>query len=370
MPAPSSSAAAALIAVQRQWSFRFEAVQQSTMTELRELTVESCSITNNSLADKVQRTCDVKLAASSPFSFLNELFRPYAVLTDPASGVSTEWCLGTFLLSSNVSSELTTAGDSSAACTGYDRLLALDEQKVSWRFSYPAGTNPTTEVAATLASVGFQTGGVVAQSKTLPAPLEWEPGTPLLTVINDLLASVGYSPLAMNELGQPVAAPYVDPAAAEVVWKYAADASSVILPGVDTTLDLFNVPNEWTAYVSEPDRPVLRSTYTNTNPASPTSTVSRGRTISQVVQLQQSTGDAPPGDQATLDAKVQQMAQQSSQVYSDVEFTTGLMPFHGNAEVFTLDTGKGPIRYREHTWSLDLVAGGKMRHRFRRVVLI
>lgn len=368
MPAPAAGVAAALTATERSWRFAYRACDSSG-NELRDLTVESCKVENNDLADKSKRTCQVTLARTSPFDQLSELFRPYVTLLLPGGGFAT-WCMGTFLLSSATGSVLTAAGESSSSFVGYDRLLVLDEDKLTDRLVVAAGAVVTTQVASILTGAGLPSTSVVASAKTLPAPLEWEPGTPKLTVVNALLSAIGYRSLYADELGTPVATPYVDPASAPVVWAYAADRSSVIVPGVDVTLDLFNVPNRWVAYVSEPDRPPLTSVYTNTNPASPTSTVNRGRTIVDVVQLQQATGDAPPVDQATLDARVLQLAQSGSQVYSDVDFATSMMPFHDTGEVFTLDVGSGPVRYRESKWSLELKVGGQMGHTFRRVVTI
>lgn len=369
MPTPTGPTAVELVAATRSWSFSYKAVSSDGLTELRDLTVELCTVDNNDLADVAKRTCSVTLAASSPFDQLAELFRPYVTLRFASGGVAT-WCLGTFLLSSSTTRALAQAGSSSLPFVGYDRLLVLDEDKITDRFVCAAGATVTTQVGTVIDGAGLPSTGVVASALTLPAAMEWEPGTPKLKIVNDLLSAIGYRSLYADELGVPRAEPYVDPASAPVVWAYAADATSVILPDVDVTLDLFNVPNRWVAFVSEPDRPPLTSTYTNTNPASPTSTVSRARTIVEVVQLQQATGEAPPVDQTTLDAKVLQLAQTASQVYTDAEFTTGMMPFHGSGEVFTLDVGDGPQRYREHTWSIDLRPGGTMKHRFRRVVAI
>lgn len=360
--------ATALVASQRNWSFAYKAVSGDGNTVLRDLTVERCSVANNNLADKVKRTCQVTLAASSPFDQLSELFRPYVTLT--YGGTTFTWCLGTFLLSSNSNRALAEAGGSSSALVGYDRLLVVEEDKIDDRLVILTGAVVTDWVAAVLVGAGLPSNGVVSSALQTVAPMEWDPGTPKAKVIADLLSAIGYRSLYCDELGTPIAEPYVDPAAAPVVWNYAPDVRSVIVPGVDVTLDLFSIPNRWVAYVSEPDRPVLTSTYTNENPASVTSTVNRGRTIVDVIALQQATGEAPPVNQATLDAKVLQMARNASQVYSDAEFTTGLMPFHGDGEVFTLDVGDGPVRYREHTWEMDLAAGGQMKHRFRRVVAI
>lgn len=364
MPVPSGAAASALVASQRQWAFSYKAVNQANV-EVRDLTVERCEVSNNDLADKSKRTCNVVLAASSTFDTLTEKFRPYVTL---ANGDT--WCMGTFLLASDKTPVLVEAGRSSRALTGYDRLLELEEGKVVDRLVIPTSTVVTTYVISVLVGLGFSINRVSTSGLTLPAPLEFPPGATILSMLNALLSAIGFRSLYMDELGQPVVEPYVDPASAPVLWAYAPGPNAVIRPGADLSLDLFNVPNRWVAYVSEPDRPVLTASYINSNPASPTSTVNRGRQIVDVVQLSQAQGDAPPVNQATLDAKVLQMAQEASQVYSDVEFTTGMMPFHGTGEVFTLDTGSGPIRYREHKWSMDLEVGGLMQHTFRRVVAI
>lgn len=365
----TSNVVAALTATERRWSFRYERLDKDATTVLGELDVEACSVADNALADKSKRTCSVKLAPGEAFDQLDELFRPYVRL-QLADSTWAEWLLGTFLLSTGGTRSASRAGDSGQSFSGYDRLLELDEDKSTVRWVEPAGANVVAAASLHLTNRGLLP-TITPSTKTLPAAMEWEPGTPILKIVNDLLTTIGYTTLSADEYGNPVAAPYVDPGSADVVWEYAVDPSSVILPGIDTNVDLFNVPNVFVAYVSEPDRPTLRSTYTNNNPASPTSTVNRGRSIVEVVQLSQSSGDAPPVDQTTLDERVLRMAQEASQIYEDVEFSTGLMPFHTSGDVFTLDNGTtGAIRYREHTWEMELKAGGTMKHRMRRVVTL
>lgn len=208
---------------------------------------------------------------------------------------------------------------------------------------------------------------------TLPAQLEWPPGTPKLTIANDLLQAINFETLSMTSMGIPIANSYRSPDQVAPIWSYKVDRDSVIVPGIDVELDLFKIPNVFVCIVSEPDRATLRSVYVNDDPNSLTSTVTRGRSIVMMVEPPQTTPgmdteQAP--DQATLDAKVLRAAQEASQQFEVATFSTGLMPFHEDSDVCWIDYGEGPLLFREHEWSMDLKAGGLMTHRFRRVVQV
>lgn len=221
-----------------------------------------------------------------------------------------------------------------------------------------------TDVVSTL--LGSVTKNVTASTSTIPTVLEWEPGTSKLKIINELLGAINYESLSFDELGTAIARPYETPAVRAEEYVYAADSQSVILPGVEQTLDLFNVANSWTIAVTEPDRDVITATYTNNDPSSPTSTVSRQRTITDF-RTEQSAAD-----QAALDAKVERLAFEASQVYEKIEMRTGLMPIHSGNDVIRLRYPNLAIdaKYVEHEWSTDLKPGAQMRHRIRRVVTV
>jgi hypothetical protein len=364
--APASVAqVTALTAGARSWTFTYEALDNQHRVT-RSLAVAACTVANNSLADKVKRTCKVTVSDTTPFNQMTERFRAYANLR-LADGTLATWCMGTFLLSTNVDRVAEPPNERVTAFEGYDLLQVLVEDKVTTRYVVAAGTAYTTAVATVLTAAGF-TAQITASAAVLPAPMEWEVGAPRLTIVNDLLTAINYETLTMTPLGVPTSQPYLDPGSAPVIWQYTVDAASVIRPGIDRTLDLFDAPNTWVGVVSQPDRPPLVSTVINSDSASPTSTVSRERSIVRV--LADEVKDA--ADQATLDALVARYAADASQVQEEASFTTLLMPFHENADVFTLDdgTGRGPVVFREHTWEAELVAGGAMKHTMRRVVTL
>lgn len=136
--------------------------------------------------------------------------------------------------------------------------------------------------------------------------------------------------------------------------------------GLEDSLDLFSVPNRWTLIASNADTSPLTSTYTNSNPNSSTSTVSRGRTI-----LDYETIDTI-ADQASLDAAVQKKAFEASQIFGDITFDTALMPMHSYNDILQINYSYLNIsdKYSETGWSMDLVADGKMKHTARKVVQI
>lgn len=247
----------------------------------------------------------------------------------------------------------------------YDLLQVLTDDKVADRYTIAQGTNYITAVKALLDSAGVTAQNLTPSSSTLPADRDWDPGTPKLRIINDMLDAINYRSLWFDADGVAVAQPYVSPADRAAEYTYQDDGQSVIVPEVQESLDLFAVANKWVLTVSEADRPPLRSEYTNANVNSPTSTVSRGRTIVDYRQVE-------AADQAALDAMAARIAFEASQVYQQVEFETAIMPMHSDSDVLNLRFGPLGLdaKYSEVGWSFDLKAGGRMRHRVRRVVTV
>ena len=95
-----------------------------------------------------------------------------------------------------------------------------------------------------------------------------------------------------------------------------------------------------------------------------TSTVSRGRTIVDYREIDNI------ADQEALDAYVQRIAFNASQVYGYVNFETALMPMHSYSDVLTLEYSKLNLsgKYSETNWTLPLEAGAMMMHEVRRIV--
>lgn len=293
---------------------------------------------------------------------VRRLYRSGLQLGEYGSANYVEWPQGVFLPSSPTR-KVDAGGAVTREVDAYDQIIVYADDLVSTRYSVAAAANYVTTVTTLLGSVDKL---VVASAKTLPAAMEWEPGTSKLRIINDLLAAVNYQSLTFDEAGRAVIKPYQAPSERPPEYAYLDDETSVMDPEAESTFDLFSVPNQWVLVVSNPDKPALTSTYTNASPTSLTSTVTRGRTITDFRQEQ----DA--ADQATLDAKVARLAFEASQVYESVDFTTAVMPIHGDLDVYNIGYELLVVggKYSESSWSMPLEAGAQMRHTARRVVTV
>lgn len=325
--------------------------------------VRSCSVSNNSLAD-IKRTARFSILDRTAIDFLKDRIRPWVRLLMPDGGV-VEWPQGVFLFTTPTRT-LDTVGIVSREIEGYDQLLVLQDDKVLDRYSVAAGVVYTTAISTLIGTVSGMSAAITPSALTLPAALEWEPGTTKLRILNDLLSAINYESAFFDEAGVLVCRPYQSPQVRPSGYTYADDEATVRTGNANQTIDLYEIPNRWRLVKSEADQAALTSTYTNSAPGSPTSTASRGRTIVKFITEQ----DA--ADQATLDAKAARYAFEASQVFEAVEFDTALMPFHSNADVLTLDIPDLGIaaKYSEHKWSMKLEVGGRMAHTVRRVVSV
>lgn len=342
----------------RHVSFAFELLDSDNRHKrwLDDVVQGSGQVANNALAE-IKRTARFEVVEGSDIDWLADRIKPWAIL----NGIS--YPLGIFLPSSPTRRH--SRGVVVRHVEAYDQAVILREDKVDSRYTVAAGANYIAQARVVLESAGITEMNLTPSSKTLPAAREWDPGTPKLQIVNDLFGAINYRSLYFDSDGLAVGEPYLSPTTAPARHLYATDDASLVLAGAEEELDLFDISNKWVLYTSQPDQASLRSVYTNTNPGSPTSTVSRGRTIVDFRRVE-------AADQPALDAKVARLAFEASQVYTAVNFSTAIVPDHGESDVIDfVHSGLGiSARYVEHTWELPLVAGGAMRHRIRRVVTV
>lgn len=347
----------------RRMRFRYELLD-STGTYVRDLdNVESGSVSQDWLAD-IKRTARFRLREAGDIDYLSDRIKPYVRLLLPPYGAQdwVEWPQGVFVLSSPKRS-VDASGVVRREVEAYDLLQLYVDDRVTGRYAVAAGSGYVATVQSLLGSVPVR---VTPSSATVPVDREYEPGTSKLMIINDLLSAINYQSLSFDEDGVAVVRPYVSPDGRTEEYEYASGASGLMVPEADHLLDPFSVPNQWTLVVSEPERAPLVATYTNASPSSPTSTVRRGRTITDFRREESAV------DLATLQAKAARLAFEASQVFEAVEFSTALMPIHSGNDVYRIryDALSINARYTEQSWSMDLRAGAQMKHRARRVVTV
>lgn len=198
------------------------------------------------------------------------------------------------------------------------------------------------------------------------APKDYDPGTTKLAIINDQLSLLNYNSLYHDENGIPQLIAIVDPATRPPEYVYADDDTSVTLPEKSETFDLYNVPNVFVLVASNPDSTLYTATWINDNPASPTSTISRGR---QIVHYEL---ESDATDLLTLQLKAQTLATQAGLPYDEIDFTTAIMPFHSSNDVYGVAYSDLSVldKFNEIKWSFTLKDGETMKHSARRQVQI
>lgn len=349
--------------VPRTMYFRYNLLDQNNNFKKQLTTVVDGSGTiSYDYTQQIKRTGTFTIQDDSSINFLSDRMQPFALLRMP-DGNYAQFPLGVFLLSTPPQQT-----DGALVVTRQVQAYDLNQVLVDWkttdRYTIPAGTNYISTVQTLLTEAGITATNLTATTLTLPTALDYPGGTSYLDIINDLLTQINYRTLWFDENGVAIAQPWVSPAVQTPAYTYVDDANSIIYPQVSRSLDLFAVPNVWVVVVAQTDQSEIVSTYTNSNPNSPTSTVNRGR---QIVHYEQNM-NAPLSQ--TLDSFAQQLAFNDSQVYDTVTYPTAICPMHQDYDTlqFTFSALGVSDKFSEVGWSFPLKAGGQMQHTVRRVV--
>jgi hypothetical protein len=315
--------------------------------------VESCSINYSSLS-RLKSSANIKMKEDEDIDYLNDRIQPIVILNN------VEYPLGVFLICSpsrNISSIKVTRD-----ITCYSKLQLLDDDKVLERHFVPAGTNVINEIIRLLGTNSYS---LSPNTLTTSTNREWEIGTPKLDIINDLLATINYISLLVDNQGKFTANPYVLPTDRVFTITYEEGFDSILIPDMIEDFDLFSVPNIFVRYSNNPDiNPPLRVVYENNNPSSVTSTVKRKRPIVDAAEV------TDVADLQTLTDICKKDAYNSSNKYTHLEFKTGINPVHGYLDCLWVKCGDINAKYIETSWNMDLKVGGKMNHVARRVIEI
>lgn len=325
--------------------------------------VVSGEVSMASLATDIKRTARFYMKENRDIDWLNDRVQPFCMFRMPDGGW-VEWSLGIFLLNSPKRKEQNR--QVYRDIEAYDGLQVLLDDKFDSRYTISSGTKYITAINNIFFTLGITKINIPNTDLTLSITKEFEIGTPKLRAINELLGELNYTSLWVDERGYYTAMPYIIPSDRAIEYAYKDDELSVIYNGLEEELDLFSVPNKFVVVQSNAETEPLTSTYTNENPGSITSTVSRGRTIVDVREVDNI------ADQTALDNYTKRIAFEASQVYGHIEFETAIMPMHSYSDLLHIQYSSLGIndRYVETNWTIPLQAGGRMKHSARKVVAI
>lgn len=342
----------------REVSFRYDLLNYNE-TKIGELTSLGGSLGLTSLG-QIKRKGKFKFKDNElkDVDWLNDKVQPVFVLNNKL-----EFPLGVFIISSPTRSLKKKNVYREVDC--FDTSLILLEDKFDTRYRIIKNTNYVTAINQIIGSAGIWKINIPHINAALKTDREFEIGTSKLEAVNYLLQEINYTSIWVDELGNFTANPYILPNDRIVEYSYKNDDMSIIVPDTSVEeMDLFSVPNKWVIVATNPETQPLVSRYTNDNGGSPTSTVSRRRTIVDYREVDDI------ASQAILDDYTRRIAYEASNVYGKFIFDTAIMPHHSYMDALYCEHTDLGIKYKyiETSWDMDLKAGGKMSHSARRVI--
>lgn len=342
--------------------FRFDLLDGNERRKRSLTNIVDAEIAMSAFAD-IKRTGRFKMLEEDDIDFLNDRVQPYCMLRMP-DDTWVEWSLGIFILSSpnRVEENRVIYREIEA----YDGLIILKDDKFLERYTIEEGTNYVTAINDILDSAGIEKINIESSENVLNRAKEFEPGTEKLKAVNELLKEINWTTLWVDENGYYTSGRYRSPADRQATYSYKDDDKSILSPGMSEDLDLVNVANSWVVVATNPEEEPMVSSYQNTNEESPTSTINRGRVIADYREIESI------ADQEALDAYVERLAFNASQVYGYLDFTTAINPLHSYSDVLDVrDRDLGiDDKYAETNWTMPLKAGSLMSHSVRKVVNI
>lgn len=271
-----------------------------------------------------------------------------------------EWPLGVFVLAAPA-----TAYSESATSRGValiDKLTVIADDRLRQTLQVAAGANIVQAVVGQIQAAGETRIAATDSSAVLTNAMTWDPGTPRLKVVNDLLAAANYAKLWTDRYGLFRVEPYVEPASRPVAWEFEEGAASIHSPRWEHELALWEASN-FVMLTSQATAggAVFTATAVDENPASPTSTVSMGRVLNPII-----VENVEASSQADLETQAVRMLLDASNVVGKLRVSHAAVPvWYGEAVRFSsqgVDTVATVARM-----SLDLSPGALVAAEWRQV---
>ena len=259
-----------------------------------------------------------------------------------------------------------------------DRTTVPQQDLAEQTFAVDAGTLILPRVKTILADVGEYIDVDASETAATRSGMAWDAGTSKLTIINDLLDVAGYGALWVDGTGALRVSPRVLPAQRSVVYEALGvprnlidGAQSIYHPDWTMERDSFAVPNKVIAVQAAggEDAEALTGTWTNEDPASPYSYISRGRWLTYVLD----NVETPEGTTTEIQTFLQDRARATlvamSAVQAEVKITHLPIPARvGDAVRFGNSGADVDGRYIITRLELDATALGLMKSTLQEVV--
>ena len=300
-------------------TYEYYIVDPGTWKDVKKLNnVKSCTITRDAETDTLgSATIDITESVGECY------IRIYLVTIQ--NGITEKHPLGTFLVQTPSSSFDGKKRD--VSMDAYTPLIELKENPPPIGYSIIAENEDGSyknimENAVALTSENLRAPVVNATcDKTLHYDFVASTEETWLSYISDLIANAKYI-FGLDELGRILFLPKQDITSMQPVWTYNDDNSSILLPEITMTHDIYKVPNVVeVVYANGAAR--YHAVAINDDPNSPTSTVNRGRIIKHRDTSPKLAGIAT---QSMIDEYAEKLLEEMSTVEYTITYTHGYCP--------------------------------------------
>ena len=240
----------------------------------------------------------------------------------------------------------------------YSPLLELKDDKPPIGYYVPKGSNAMSYVSS-LCMDHCRVPVIPATSDYLvEEDFVAESDDTWLSFISDLAALAKFE-IALDELSQIIFKPIQDIRALQPVWVYTDDNSSILYPTVDNSRDLYGIPNVIEVIYTDSTNGTMTCRIENDDPDSPTSTVSRGRTV--LFRETSPSFSGPPTEEDLRRYTVNLLVEKSTLEYS-VSYSHGYCPVRiGDCVVLNYTrAGLDRVRARVISQTIDCSTGCKV----------
>lgn len=293
---------------------------------------------------------------SGDINFLTDRLRAIITLN------GTDYPAGTFVVTTETKHR--SAGLDSVEIEGYSILYLAQRKRLEEPLYIGKGTNYITQIVRLLNLCGIENIEAEETAYTFQTAREdWEIGTAVLDIVNQLLGEISYHSVWVGLNGIVRLTKYQTPDISNIMHTYSADRYSVIEDDYEITTDRFDKCNVFRVTCENPEiDTTMVAVSENSSPDSPFSTVNIGR-ILHTEQV-----DNIPSQEALQDY-ADRLKYQSLQETETIEFATAAIPTHETYDVVALENGELAGIYIETGWRLPLSAGASMIHQARRVTM-
>ncbi len=363
---------AALRAPSRMWTFRL-ALLDYGFNFLRYLDGDNGAL----VSMKYEMDCDrapvqailsvtLDPRRAGPLDLFNQYFKPYALLRMPRAGTDgtpyVGWSQGVFRV--GAAPKTIDAGDKrELQIQAYDLAVMYDWPQIEQSFTAQPGDLVTAKIAAAFALGPLTATNIAASTVTLAEAKRWEPGTSLLKVIDDLCAA-GHLQRFWDADGVFNVRPYVDPAI-RAIEDTLDENDNVLLVQAKESQDVFGRANKviGVSAATSGEGNALIGSESITAIAVPHSSANLKKPDGSPWVIPKVFTNLDAGDLATIQSRVQELANDEARAPFIVEGGCKLQPAWGYRPIIAVtrgDLGYAEDKFEVTKYSYDYSAAAKM----------